>query len=134
MLHTFLLAARAVGPSLVRNASWGLNNTNLARSFSTVGGGARVFQRNALTKSGVQAKPGEDIFIVGGVRQGMWATVLDVTKETYKIAVRGYRVPANFGNTGGCKYVGGPKKPDDVYPKSEHVFLTSVLSKKARKK
>ena len=117
MLHTFLLAARTVGPSLVRN---GLCNTNLARSFSSVGGGARVFQRNALTKSGYPAKLGEDIFIVGGERRGMWGTVVGVTPQQYRITVRGYRLPSNFGKTGGHKYCrpkpntkGGSPKPGE---------------------
>ena len=103
MLHTFLLAARAVGPSLVRNASRSVLSPNtcttLVRNFSSSAGGGRnitsnvevgrIYQHNAKTTHGGTPKPGDMVEIIGGTREGMKAIVQDLTPKQCWVVFRG---------------------------------------------
>lgn len=100
MLPTFLLAARAVGPSLARNASRSVLSPNtcttLARNFSSGGGGrninvgvGRVAQHNVKTSHGGPPKPDDIVDIIGGTREGMKAIVQDLTPKQCWVVFRG---------------------------------------------
>ena len=82
MLHTFLLAARAVGPSLASNAA-----RNPARTFSSRAGfGHLEFGR--VAKSNFQALHGGEAVVgdvIRGIREGVDGVVFRETLKQFWI-------------------------------------------------
>lgn len=81
MIHTFLLAARAIGPSLARNTS-----RNVARNSSSGAGFGhlkfgRVAKHNCKALHGGEAVVGDPVRVIGGTREGADAIVF---RETLK--------------------------------------------------
>ena len=85
MLHTFLLAARAVGPSLVRNAA-----RNPARTFvSGAGFGhlefGRVAKSNFQALHGGEAVVGDPGKVIRCIREGVDGVVFRETLKQFWI-------------------------------------------------
>ena len=85
MLHTFLLAARAVGPSLVRNAA-----RNPARNFASGAGFGhlefgRVAKNNFQALHGGEAVVGDPGKAIRGIREGVDGVVFRETLKQFWI-------------------------------------------------